>query len=66
MRKQIIQIALVIIFQIVSINLAAAYFVNDSQIGINKVQVNKLQKQNAKFKYKLKKGFNRSFNSLLQ
>ncbi|NOR45632.1 MAG: hypothetical protein GQ534_08620 [Candidatus Delongbacteria bacterium] len=66
MRKQIIQIILVIIFQIVSINLAAAYFVNEPQIDIKKVQVKELQKQKAKFKYKLKKGFHRSLNSLLQ
>lgn len=70
MGKQITKIALVIIFQIVSINLVAAYFVNNNSVDVKNIQSSDMvikdgNKSLIVKKHKLKKGFTRSYNPML-
>ncbi|MBN2789879.1 MAG: hypothetical protein JXR69_06795 [Candidatus Delongbacteria bacterium] len=69
MGKQIIQIVLVIILQITSINLVAAYFVKDTPQNVKKIHAVKMENEDHSMtillkKYKFKKGFCRSNNPL--
>lgn len=68
MGKQIIQIVLVVILQITSINLVAEYFVHDSIREMIQVEVSNDKAVNyyQLKQYKMKKGFVRSHNSIFE